>query len=90
MFSLQEHCPILTGKILNWKKDKTKVSSQVNSILAEFSYAKQLLFVLRHFILKFILSHILFEEEGLVWFGLVCLFNNISPFVDYLMPKQSL
>ena len=26
---------------------------------------------------------------GLVWFGLVSLFNGISTFVGYLMPKPS-
>ena len=27
---------------------------------------------------------------GFVWFGLVSLFNDISTFVGYLMPKSSL
>ena len=29
----------------------------------------------------------LHENDGLVWFGLVSLFNGISTFVGYLMPK---
>ena len=29
------------------------------------------------------------DDDGLVWFGLVSLFNGISTFVGYIIPKPS-